>query len=50
MLAAVKPLKAASFLNGQKRPEGFDAWYATNVYRQKQEGYAAASVTTPLGL
>src|SRR5436190_21719001 len=32
-----KPLRAPSFLNGQKRPEGFDAWYATNVYRQKQE-------------
>ncbi len=44
-----KPLKAPGHLNGQKRPEGFEAWYATNVYRQKQEGYAAAGVTLPLG-
>src|SRR4051812_21061968 len=44
-----KPLKAPSHLNGQKRPEGFDAWYTTNVYRQKQEGYVVASVTVPLG-
>ena len=44
-----KPLKPPSFLNGQKRPEGFDAWYATNVYRQKQPGYVVASVTLPLG-
>jgi sulfite reductase (ferredoxin) len=44
-----KPLKAPSHLNGQKRPEGFDAWYTTNVYRQKQEGYVAASITVPLG-
>jgi sulfite reductase (ferredoxin) len=44
-----KPLKPPSFLNGQGRPEGFDAWYATNVYRQKQPGYVVASVTLPLG-
>jgi sulfite reductase (ferredoxin) len=44
-----KPLKPPSFLNGQVRPEGFDAWYATNVYRQKQAGYVVAFVTLPLG-
>jgi sulfite reductase (ferredoxin) len=44
-----KPLKPPTFLNGQKRPEGFDAWYATNVYRQKQAGYVVASITLPLG-
>jgi sulfite reductase (ferredoxin) len=44
-----KPLKPPTFLNGQQRPEGFDAWYATNVYRQKQEGYAVAAITLPLG-
>lgn len=44
-----KPLKPPTFLNGQKRPEGFDAWYSTNVYRQKQKGYVVASVTLPLG-
>ena len=46
---AEKPLKPPTFLNGQKRPEGFDAWYATNVYRQKQAGYVVASITLPLG-
>jgi sulfite reductase (ferredoxin) len=44
-----KALKPPTFLNGQKRPEGFDAWYATNVYRQKQAGYVVASITLPLG-
>ena len=44
-----KPLRPPSHLNGQKRPEGFDAWYTTNVYRQKQEGYVVASITVPLG-
>jgi len=44
-----KPLKPPTFLNGQKRPDGFEAWYATNVYRQKQAGYVVASVTLPLG-
>ena len=46
---AEKPLKPPTVLNGQKRPEGFDAWYATNVYRQKQAGYVVASITLPLG-
>jgi sulfite reductase (ferredoxin) len=31
---ADKPLKPPSHLNGQTRPEGFDAWFATNAYRQ----------------
>jgi sulfite reductase (ferredoxin) len=44
-----KPVKPPTFLNGQQRPEGFDAWYSTNVYRQKQEGYAVAAITLPLG-
>jgi sulfite reductase (ferredoxin) len=43
------PLCTAVHLNGQQRPEGFDAWYATNVYRQRQAGYAAATVSLPLG-
>ena len=38
----------ASILTAQ-RPEGFDAWYATNVYKQRQPGYVAATVTLPLG-
>jgi len=44
-----RPLRAGSALNGQVRPEGFEAWYATNVYRQRQPGYVAATVTLPLG-
>lgn len=44
-----EPLKAGVSLNGQQRPEGFDAWSATNVYKQRQPGYVAATVTLPLG-
>jgi sulfite reductase (ferredoxin) len=36
-------------LNGVRRPEGFDAWAETNVYHQRQPGYAVATVTLPLG-
>jgi sulfite reductase (ferredoxin) len=43
------PLKPGVSLNGRQRSEGFDAWYATNVYQQKQPGYVAATVTLPLG-
>jgi sulfite reductase (ferredoxin) len=43
------PLKPGVSLNGGERPAGFDAWYATNVYRQRQPGYVAATVTLPLG-
>jgi sulfite reductase (ferredoxin) len=42
-------LKPGINLNGNQRPEGFDAWDATNVYRQRQAGYVAATVTLPLG-
>jgi sulfite reductase (ferredoxin) len=44
-----KPAFAAVQLNGQKRPAGFDEWAATNVYQQRQAGYAVATVTLPLG-
>jgi sulfite reductase (ferredoxin) len=44
-----RPPKAASPANGAPRPEGFEAWSRTNVYRQRQEGYAAAQATLPLG-
>ena len=43
------PKIGPTHLNGQQRPEGFEKWYLTNVYRQRQEGYAAASITLPLG-
>jgi len=42
-------LKQAVKLNGVARPEGFDEWMDTNVYPQRQEGYAVATVTLPLG-
>src|SRR5438067_869894 len=32
-----------------KRPEGYDAWAATNVYEQRQNGYSLVTVTLPLG-
>jgi len=44
-----EPLHEPATLNGAARPEGFDAWYATNVYKQQQPGYAAVTVTLPLG-
>ena len=44
-----QPLGAGASLNGRKRAEGFEAWYATNVYKQRQPGYVAATVTLPLG-
>jgi sulfite reductase (ferredoxin) len=43
------PLKAGTALNGAAHPAGFAEWHATNVYRQRQEGYAVVTVTLPLG-
>ncbi len=43
-------LKAPSLLQiGPAHPEGFDQWYATNVYRQRQQGYATVTIALPLG-
>ena len=36
-------------LNGQKKPEGYDEWAVTNVYPQRQSGYATVTVKLPLG-
>src|SRR4029450_824020 len=44
-----QPLKAGVSLNGHQRPDGFEDWYRTNVYKQRQPAYAAATVTLPLG-
>ena len=44
-----QPLKPGLSLNGHQRPEGFEAWYTTNVYKQRQPGYVAATVSLPLG-
>ena len=35
--------------NGTRRAEGFDAWAQTNVYSQRQAGYAVVTVMLPLG-
>lgn len=43
------PLKPALPLNGVAKPDGFDAWQATNVYQQRQEGYTAVTINLPLG-
>ncbi len=42
------PLKAVQ-LNGQRKPPGYEAWAATNIYEQRQAGYVLATVTCPLG-
>ncbi len=44
-----KPLRLDSPLNGKERPNGFDEWCTTNVYRQRQSGYSVVDVTLPLG-
>ncbi len=43
------PRKAPSSLNGEPHPEGFDAWAKTNVYAQRQPGYATVTITLPIG-
>lgn len=43
------PPRIGESLNGQIRPEGFEAWIRTNVLSQKQDGYASATVHLPLG-
>jgi sulfite reductase (ferredoxin) len=45
-----QPLKPPSLLQIEtKRPEGFDTWSKSNVYRQRQAGYATVTVALPLG-
>ena len=44
-----QPLKPGAELERHQRPEGFEAWYTTNVYKQRQPGYVAATVSLPLG-
>jgi len=43
------PARDAAPLDGGARPAGFDEWRETNVYRQRQPGYAVAMLTLPLG-
>jgi len=44
-----RPARGAASLGEDSRPEGFEAWRATNVYPQRQSGYGVAVVTLPLG-
>ena len=47
---AEQPLKKPALLQiGAVRPAGFEQWYAKNVYRQRQEGYATVTIALPLG-
>ncbi|MCC6538111.1 MAG: nitrite/sulfite reductase [Bryobacterales bacterium] len=44
------PLRPSSLLEIKPvMPEGFTEWEKTNVYRQRQGGYATVTVTLPLG-
>ena len=43
------PKRAASSLNGQQKPVGFNDWYETNVYAQRQAGYVVVTINLPLG-
>jgi sulfite reductase (ferredoxin) len=44
------PLKRpVIYLNGHPLPAGFDEWYRTNVYLQRQAGYNVVTVNLPLG-
>ncbi|MGH9631809.1 MAG: nitrite/sulfite reductase [Bryobacteraceae bacterium] len=45
-----QPLRPPAFLQiATSRPDGFDRWYDTNVYGQRQAGYATVTVALPLG-
>ena len=45
-----EPLKPPSLLQIEpSAPEGFDGWRATNVYAQRQPGYATVTIALPLG-
>jgi len=43
-----KPIQPPGSLPAEQ-PPGFPAWLATNVYRQRQSGYATVTVACPLG-
>ncbi len=43
------PLQPGAPLGSGPHPAGFDAWFKTNVQKQRQPGYSVASVTLPLG-
>ena len=47
--AADQPLKAGAPLAGAPAEPRFAAWSRSNVYRQRQPGYAAVTISLPLG-
>ena len=44
-----RPLKSAVAPALRGADPVYDAWHASNVYRQRQDGYAVVTVTLPLG-
>jgi sulfite reductase (ferredoxin) len=44
-----KPLRPSKPLADALQTESFQRWYKTNIFHQKQAGYATATVTLPLG-
>jgi sulfite reductase (ferredoxin) len=45
-----KPLRPAGKLSEDApRPEGFEEWYKTNIWNQKQENYSTVTIALPLG-
>jgi len=44
-----KPLHPVEPLNTENYSEDFNKWYKTNIWHQKQEGYATATIALPLG-
>jgi len=43
------PRSAPAHLNGHARSDAFAVWHETNVYPQRQQGYAVVTVNLPLG-
>jgi sulfite reductase (ferredoxin) len=44
-----EPTSPAAELPAGDRPDGFDAWYDTNVRAQRQDGYSVVTLNLPLG-
>lgn len=42
-------IKTGYELNGIAPPDGFETWYETNVYQQRQAGYSVVTINLPLG-
>jgi len=46
---AGEPKRQPAKLKGEARPQSFDGFSETNVYSQRQEGYALVMISLPLG-